>query len=280
MLMSLRVKNRIDHRQMPIHLGPIANPHCVKTYISIHIARHPWANCETELTDADLASCVGCEDYDYYSFMMAQEALTNGLDRQAATKRLNEALDKVYRIGAGVLPPRRADGVYAQWSLDWENKLFSTSTQQEPRAPVVQTAAELPQPTPHIMSQGTNEPFLAQLSQLQNWLATNGHPAGPQFNGQPSQNGNVILHAQSVHHQQGGQPSLPQNTGWPGQSGNWFPLHHNQGGSGYSPIAHGTRNDGTSMQVWYESDQYILLTKSADAALVLPFLKHPNSLLV
>ena len=117
------------------------------------------------------------------------------------------------------------------------------------REPVVQTAAELPQPTPHIMSQGTNEPFLAQLSQLQKWLAINGHPAGLQCNGQPSQNGNVFLHAQPVHHQQGGQPSLPQNIGWSGQSGNGFPLHHNQGGSGYSPIAHDTRNDDTFMQV-------------------------------
>ena len=51
-----------------------------------------------------------CESYGYYSYMVAQEARNNGLDRNADLKQLSSALDIAYDSGRGMLPAQRSLG--------------------------------------------------------------------------------------------------------------------------------------------------------------------------
>ena len=53
---------------------------------------------------------VNCESYCYYSYMVAQEALNNGLARNAALEQLSSALDIAYDSGRGMLPAQRSLG--------------------------------------------------------------------------------------------------------------------------------------------------------------------------
>jgi hypothetical protein len=130
--MSLRLRQAriiddiLKHNlQVVINLGPLANPHGVKTYILISHERYPWArefhgNTTTTPTGGETKKAplemeqilekFNCADYAYYSYMVAQEALKNGLDRNAALEQLSSALDIAYESGRGMLPAHRSLG--------------------------------------------------------------------------------------------------------------------------------------------------------------------------
>ena len=49
--------------------------------------------------------CRGCEGFQFYSYLMAQEALTMGLTMTQAKGRAMAAIDQADGSGSGILPP-------------------------------------------------------------------------------------------------------------------------------------------------------------------------------
>jgi hypothetical protein len=131
--MSLRIRSgKSDNDQqvtVPVNLGSVANPQGMKTYLVVDVTRHEWARPLKDITlkerkESDLAKCRGCEDFDFYSYMMAQEALTRGLNMSQAKAHATAAMDHAYGSGVGLLPPLPGTEYCTQWAKEYEQKLF------------------------------------------------------------------------------------------------------------------------------------------------------------
>lgn len=130
--MTLRMrlgKSDDQHVIVPVNLGSVANPQGMKTYLVVDVSRHEWARKlknkkEKERKDSDLAECRGCEDFQFYSYMMAQEALARGLTMNQAKGHAMAAMDQAYGSGSGMLPPLPGTEHCTQWAKEFEQKLF------------------------------------------------------------------------------------------------------------------------------------------------------------
>ena len=130
--MTLRMrlgKSDDQHVTLPVDLGSIANPQGMKTYLLVDVTRHEWArklkNIKgKERKESDLAECHGCEDFNFYSYMMAQEALTRGLNMNEAKAFASAAMDQAYGAGKGILPPMPGNEDCTQWAKGFQQVLF------------------------------------------------------------------------------------------------------------------------------------------------------------
>ena len=77
-----------------------------------------------ERKDSDLTECCGCVDFQIYSYLMVQEAVTRGLTMNQAKGPVMAAMDQAYGSGRGLLPPLPGTEDCTQWTGEFEQKLF------------------------------------------------------------------------------------------------------------------------------------------------------------